>query len=206
MEAVMTTTAKPKLRPGMRMSVDEFLDLPETDAKPRLELDDGVLYVMPRPRRSHQFLALWLGWHIANYLNGFAEPPAEVYPELVVILSRAPRRVMVPDLAIILRGRAGIFVGGYAEGAPDIVVEILSTNRRRDLVRKRHIYAAAGVKEYWIVDPRHDTVLPLQLHDGRYAARPTLGVGDVLTTPLLSGLAIPLAAVFEHRLRPPRDE
>ena len=197
----MTTTAKPKLRPGMRMSVDEFLDLPETDAKPRLELDDGVLYVMPRPRRARQFLALWLGWHIANYLNGFAEPPAEVYPELVVILSRAPRRVMVPDLAIILRGRAGIFVG-----APDIVVAILSTNRRRDLVRKRRIYAAAGVKEYWIVDPRHDTVLSLQLHDGRYAARSTLGVGDVLTTPLLPGLAIPLAAVFEHRLRPPRDD
>ena len=49
------TTAKPILRTGMRMSVDEFLDLPETDDKLRLELDDGELYVMPRPRRVHQF-------------------------------------------------------------------------------------------------------------------------------------------------------
>ena len=49
------TTAKPKLRTGMRMSVDEFLDLPEDDEYRWLELDDGELYIMPRPRRIHQF-------------------------------------------------------------------------------------------------------------------------------------------------------
>jgi Uma2 family endonuclease len=45
-----------KLPIGTRLTVDQFLDLPETDDKPILELDDGELYIMPRPRRLHQFV------------------------------------------------------------------------------------------------------------------------------------------------------
>ena len=92
------------------------------------------------------------------------------------------------------------------EGAPDIVVEILSADRNRDLVRKRQIYAEAGVLEYWPIDPRNDTVTQLELRDGAYVERALLGVEDVLTTPLLPGLAIPLAEIFQHRRRPARDE
>ena len=151
------TTAKPILRTGMRMSVDEFLDLPETDDKLRLELDDGELYVMPRPRRVHQFLKDGLVAYFRNHLDSFQEPPAVMYSELVTILSREPRRVLVPDLAIILHEHTDIFVRGYAEGPPDIVIEILSSDRNRDLVRKRQLYAESGVPEYWILDYRNNT-------------------------------------------------
>ena len=51
------TTSKPKLRTGIRMSADEYLALPEIDEYRWLELDDGELYFMPRPRRGHQFLS-----------------------------------------------------------------------------------------------------------------------------------------------------
>ena len=54
------------------------------------------------------------------------------------------------------------------EGAPDIAVEILSTDRNRDLVRKRQAYADAGVLEYWIFDASNDTVTLLELRDGEY--------------------------------------
>ena len=199
------TTAKPILRTGMRMSVDEFLDLPEPDDKPKLELDDGELYVMPRPRRVHQFLKDGLVAYFRNHLDSFQEPPAVMYSELVTILSREPRRVLVPDLAIILHEHTDIFVRGYAEGPPDIVIEILSSDRNRDLVRKRQIYAEAGVPEYWIFDYQNDTVTPLELQGGEYVERPTLGVDDILTTALLPGLAIPLADLFQHRQRP-RDD
>ena len=72
-------------------------------------------------------------------------------------------------------------------------------------MRKRRIYAEAGVLEYWPVDPRNDTVTQLELRDGQYVERAVLGADDTLTTPLLPGLSIPLAAVFRHRQRPPRD-
>ena len=188
-----------------RLTIAEFLDLPDTEEKQKMELDDGELYIMPRPRPLHQFLIYWLGWHIANYIESFAEPPAEVYPDVVVIMSREPRRVLVPDLAIILAGQPYRTVGGYFEGVPNIVMEVLSTDRNRDLVRKRQLYAEAGVREYWIVDPRADTVILLELRDGEYAERAVLTVSDTLTTPLLLGLAIPLADVFRHRQRPTDD-
>lgn len=193
------------LRAGTRMSIAEFLDLPDTEEKQKMELDDGELYIMPRPRPVHQFLIYWLGWHIANYIENFAEPPAEVYPDVVVIMSREPRRVLVPDLAIILTGQPYRIVGGYVEGVPNIAVEVLSSDRNRDLVRKRQLYAEAGVLEYWIVDPRGDTLTLLELRDEEYTERAVLTVSDTLTTPLLPGLAIPLADVFRHRQRPADD-
>ena len=206
--AVATAAAaavKPKLRTGTRMSLDEFLALGETDGCQ--ELDDGVLYLMPSASPDHQFLQTELIWHLVSYLRRFLEPPAALFPDTTVILSRERQRAPEPDLAIILSARAGIVGLSRIEGTPDIVVEILSSDRSHDLVYKRRIYAKAGVKEYWIVDPRHDTVLPLTLQDdGTYADCVPLGPGDTLSTPLLPGLAIPLADLFRHRRRPAQDD
>ena len=198
------TTSKPRLRTGARMSLDEFLALGETDEG--LELFDGVLYVMGTPTKDHQFLLAQLLWFIVSYLDSFVEPPAEVYPDITTILSRELQRAVDPDLVIILSGRDDIGGAIYIEGAPDIVVEILSTDRSHDLVYKRRIYAESGVREYWIFDPVNDTVLPLELQNGEYVERPTLTTADTLTPLLLPGLAIPLADIFHHRRRPPREE
>ena len=197
----MTTT---KYRTGMRMSLDEFLALDETDGK--WELDDGVLYIMSSGTRDHQFLIFQFSWNLQNYLNEFDEPPAHFYHELTTILSWELQRAPEPDIVIVREGRPGVLEGRWVEGAPDIVAEILSTDRSRDLVRKRQIYAEAGVLEYWPIDPRNDTVTQLELRDGEYVERAVLGADDTLATPLLPGLSIPLADIFRHRQRPPRDE
>ena len=202
----MITVAKPKprLRAGARMSLDEFLALGETDE--RLELIDGALYIMSTPTKDHQFLLARLIVYFELYLDAFTLAPAEVYQDITTILSPELQRVVEPDLVVILGGRNDI--GGliYVEGVPDIVVEILSSDRSHDLVRKRQIYAEAGVREYWILDPRYDTVTLLELRGGVYAARATLAAGDTLTTPLLPGLAVPLADIFQHPRRPARAE
>ena len=202
----MITAAKPKpqLRAGARMSLDEFLALGETDE--RLELIDGALYIMSTPTKDHQFLLARLIVYFELYLDAFTPAPAEVYQDITTILSPELQRVVEPDLVVILGGRNDI--GGliYVEGVPDIVVEILSSDRSHDLVRKRQIYAEAGVREYWILDPRHDTVTLLELRGGVYAARATLAAGDTLTTPLLPGLDVPLADIFQHPRRPARAE
>ena len=198
------TTAKPKLHTGTRMSLDEFLSLGETDE--RLELFDGILYIMPTATKDHQFLMFWIRYYFEIYLNGFEVPPAEVHHDLTTILSRELQRAVGPDLVVILAGRDNIGGRIHVAGVPDIVVEILSTDRNHDLVFKRWIYAEAGVQEYWIFDPVNYTVLPLELHDGEYIERAILTAADTLTTPLLPGLAIPLADIFHHRRRPPRDE
>ena len=196
----MTTT---KYRTGMKMSLDEFLSLGRTDGK--WELDDGVLYIMASGTPDHQFLHFQFGWHIENYLNGFDEPPAHFYQEMTTILSRELQRAPEPDIVIILDERQEIVSRSRVEAPPDIAIEILSTDRSRDLVRKRQIYAEAGILEYWLIDPRDDTVTQMELRDGEYVERAVLGSDDTLTTPLLPGLSIPLADIFRHRRRPDRD-
>ena len=194
------TTAKPKLRTGARMSLDEFLALGETDE--RLELFDGVLYLMSSPSKDHQFLMIRIRLQFEAFLDDFDLPPCEVHHDMTTILSEELQRVVEPDLVVILAGRADIGGVRHVEGVPDIVVEILSSDRAHDLVFKRRIYAEAGVREYWIIDPRADTVLLLELQGDHYVERANLTATDTLTTPLLPGLAIPLAEIFLHQQRP----
>ena len=197
----MSTTG---LRTGTRMSLDEFLDLGETDGK--WELDDGVLYIMSSGSPDHQFLILQFFWNIQNYLNGFEIPPAHFYHEMTTILSRELQRAPEPDIVIVLNEHRDIVGRSRVEAPPDIVAEILSVDRNRDLVRKRQIYAEAGVLEYWLIDPLNDTVTQLELQEGVYVEQAILGADDSLTTPLLPGLSLPLGDIFRHRQRPPRDE
>ena len=191
-----------KPRPGMRLTVEEFMDLPETWDKRKMELDEGVLYIMPRPRRGHGFFQMKLVVHIDPYLDSFDEPPAELMMDFIIALSLERRVLLAPDLCIVLRGNAAVVGDRMVEGAPDIVVEVLSSDRNRDLVRKRQLYAEAGVPEYWIFDPRNDTATLLELRNDEYVERAVLTADDTLTTPLLPGLTIPLADVFRHRRRP----
>ena len=194
------TTLKP--RSGMRLSVDEFMELPDTDDRRKLELDKGALYIMPRPRRVHGFLQRRLAYPIDQYLDSFDLPPGELMMDFIVALSLEERILLAPDLTVVLRGNPATITDRMVEGTPDIVVEILSSDRSRDLIRKRRLYAEAGVPEYWLIDPTNDTADVLELRDGEYVQRGVLTAADTLTTPLLPDLGIPLADVFRHRLRP----
>ena len=191
-----------KPRAGMRLTVAEFLDLPDTDDRRKMELDEGELYIMPRPRKDHSFLEHRLYRHIEDWLDSFAEPPAELFSDFLVVLHLERRILLAPDLTIVLKSSAVVSDELVFDGTPDIVIEILSSDRRRDLVRKRMLYAAAGVPEYWIFDPVNDDALLLELRDGEYVQRARLDAAGTLTTLRLPGLSIPLADVFRHRRRP----
>lgn len=203
----MTTKIGP--RSGMQLSVDEFmdLDLPEPDDKLKLELDDGKLYIMPRPRIAHQSTQGSLIQIFYNYQDSFDEVPFEVHADVIVALPSELPRLFAPDLAVILPGNDAVVGERMIEGAPDIVVEVLSSDRNRDLVRKRQVYAEAGIPEYWIFDQVNQVVRHLELHDGEYVERTVLTADDTLTTQLLPGLAIPLSNVFRlrGRARPARE-
>ena len=193
-----------KPRTGIYLTIEEFLKFPDTEDRRKMELDDGELYIMPRPRRIHQAWNLDLAWHIQSYLRRFPEPPAELLQDFTVALSLERRRLFAPDLSIVLLERSSIIGDRMIEGAPDIVIEILSSDRGRDLVHKRQVYAEAGVPEYWIFDPEGERATLLELREGQYIERAVLGASNTLTTPLLPGLEIPMADVFRNRRRPPR--
>jgi len=192
---------------GTPMSVAEYLELelPEPDDKRTIELDDGKLYIAEFARVSHQFVLGQLLFRLWQYLDGFSEPQGEVWQRDILVLSRDLQRIMMADLTVTLQGHEHPIVDGCVEVEPDIVVEIISDDsRHRDLVWKRQVYEEAGIPEYWIMDELHQTVQQLELRNGQYVERAVLTADDTLTTPLLPGLAIPLADVFRHRSRPAR--
>ena len=94
-----------------------------------------------------------------------------------------------PDILYLAPGRE--YTNRNAEGM-DIAVEVVSdaaSDRKRDLVTKRAEYAAAGVPEYWVVDPAERQVLVLSLRDGEYVE--AVGrEGDVLESIVLPGFEV----------------
>lgn len=99
------------------------------------------------------------------------------------------------------RGRApDLLSGDWVTGAPDIVIEIGSpSTRSRDETIKRRLYDGSDVTEYWIVDPEIDVIRVYRRADAGFdrAVEVSAEAGDVLTTPLLPGLVIPAAQVFD---------
>ena len=112
----------------------------------------------------------------------------------------SPYDVVVPDLIYFTPARFKEVVGEKnAQGAPDLAIEILSpSTRRRDEILKRRLYERTGVNEYWVVDPKLETVKVHRLVEGKYQKAAELSLEDdaVLTTPLLPDLSLPLREIF----------
>lgn len=183
----MSTVAK-------RWTYDDLVALPEDNL--RHEILDGEHFVVPSPLTKHQRLTLRLA--AALFAHTEAQGVGEVFvaPFDVVF---SPDNVVEPDILYVSRPRAGIVTERNVQGAPDLVIEILSeSTRRRDELQKRKIYERYGVAEYWIVDPEIDAVKVYRRGAAGYDAPLQLSVegNDTLTTPLLPGFSLALATFF----------
>ncbi len=104
-----------------------------------------------------------------------------------------------PDLLVLRDGSDPRFQDRFWLGA-DLVVEVVSPDGpERDLVDKRIDYAEADIPEYWIVDPRHDTITVLTLRDRNYVEHGVFSRGQSAPSPLLGDLAVDVAATFDTR-------
>jgi Uma2 family endonuclease len=108
--------------------------------------------------------------------------------------------VVQPDLLFVASTRSHVITEKHIQDPPDLVVEILSeTTRKTDEIIKRKLYERYGVREYWIVDPELETVKVYRRTDKGYVRTAELAreAGGVLSTPLLAGLELSLALIFE---------
>lgn len=182
---------------GMKLTYDDFLLFPD-DGK-RHELIDGEHYVTPSPNMKHQRVSGNLYFLIRAWLED--HPIGQVfYAPLDIVFSRFD--VVEPDLLYLSNERAAeVAIPQHVTGAPEIVVEIGSPGtRKRDETIKRRLYARWGVSEYWVVDPELD-VVRVYRRAGDLFGRPdelSLEAGDVLSTPYLPGLELPLARIFSN--------
>lgn len=180
----------------VKLTYADLLALPDDGM--RHELIDGEHHVTPAPRPAHQIVAGNLHLLIGTYLR---EQPHGVlmFAPLDVVLS--PHDVVEPDLVSFSRVRFSTHVGERcAEGPPDLAVEIVSRGtRRRDEMLKRRLYERMQVGEYWVVDPRVESVTVYRLSGTTYQRPQHLARQDdaILRTPLFPELELPLARIFE---------
>ena len=193
----MITATATQPRVAAKMTVDDYIALPEREG--RWELVDGVLQKMAAPSLEHQRLIILLCQLIEPYLSAATPRLGVLLAEVAVRMSQF--RVAEPDLVYVRTERQHLLQGTIVAGAPDLVVEILSQDRAKDLIRNRHWYAASGIPEYWIMDPANDTLTILELSAGQYQERAVLTAQDTLTTPTIPGLTIPLTEVFNDPVR-----
>ena len=161
----------------------------------RYELLDGDLLMTPAPNLKHQEVQCRLGRRLAQFVEERALGKFFFAPCDVVL---SDTDVVQPDLLFVSRERAHLLSGGEnVQGAPDLVIEILSpATAGRDRGYKRELYAKHGVTEYWLVDPAAGTVRIHRLQDGALAAAHTFGRGQILRSPLLDGFELDLDAFF----------
>lgn len=109
--------------------------------------------------------------------------------------------VFQPDIIFVSNERASILQNGkHVKGAPDLVVEILSSNWRHDLNHKRRIYERYNVLEYWIVDPRSRTVEVLVHENGAFECVQRAVAGETAASTLLPGFVVEVAYLFRGLL------
>ena len=179
----------------VRMTYEDLLELPDDGL--RHELIDGEHFVTPSPITAHQLIAGNLHRMIATYLQEHRLGVIAFAPFDVVFTRHD---VVEPDLIYFSSERfKEVVTEKNAQGPPNLAIEVLSPGtRRRDEVLKRRLYERMGVSEYWIVDPKVEVVKVHRMEDGKYRrSELTLDDQDVLTTPLLPDLALPLPQIFE---------
>ncbi len=146
-EPVGNYTEAEKIR---KYTLDDYYALPDDQ---RVELIDGVFYDMSAPSAIHQIILgdLYILFRECADRHGM---PCHVFlSPFDVRLDRDNYTMVQPDLVIFCHD-FDIDMKRY-EGAPDLAVEILSpSTRRKDLTLKLFKYEQAGVREYWVVDPK----------------------------------------------------
>ncbi|SRR5258705_483411 len=176
------------------LTVHDYREMPE--GPPYYQLIDGELQMSPSPNREHQEILTRIFAAFVRYLDKHPRAGRLYVAPFDVYLTDL--NVYQPDLVFISSERRNILSDQGAEGAPDLVVEILSPRTAKaDRGVKRDIYARTGVQELWIVDPDREQVQVYDLPQNADAPAATYSKRQKLRSGVLPKLVIPIASIFD---------
>ena len=135
-------------------TLDDYYALPDDQ---RVELIDGVFFEMLAPTHIHQRILGDLHILFRECAEQHGLPCEVLLAPFDVRLDRDNYTMVQPDLLVICQDEQ--LTAKRLEGAPDLAIEILSpSTRMKDMVLKLHKYQNAGVREYWIIDPKNRVI------------------------------------------------
>ena len=158
----------------------------------RVEFTDGRIEGLPIPTDAHQSVLLFLHALFRAWLR----PRGGVVMVSGMRMRVREGKFRAPDI-LLLRDRSDPRRRNRCWQGADLVVEVVSPDDPdRDLVEKRADYAEAGIAEYWIADPRDETLTVLVLGEVAYVEHGRYGRGETAASVLLEGFAAEASAVF----------
>ena len=171
------------LAKGRKYTVEEIEAMPEDVF---VELIDGVLYYQATPTLTHQALLSFLHIEIGSYIRE-NKGTCKVYEgPLALYLNQDSETYLIPDLMIVC-DKSKSEERGIVSG-PDVVMEVVSpSSRTRDYILKLNKYQEAGVREYWILDPKEEKIIVYQFENEMIKI---YGFQDRIPVAALDGLEI----------------
>ena len=192
-QAALIETSRSDWPTQGRWTYDDYRRLPDDGW--RYEVIRGRLYMAPAPRPRHQKTLGRLHLAFSRFVD--ARDLGELYLAPIDVILPGLAMPVQPDLSFIRKNRLAIVTDDGVEGAPDLVVEVLSpSNWLADRRVKLEVYAAAGVEEYWIVDPDDGTIEVFVLDRGSYALLDKRALGESIRSRLLDGFEVVLDEVL----------
>ena len=188
-------------RSGTLLTYEDYRNMPDDE---RYELIDGDLIMAAAPSVTHQIVQGNIGTPLSTFIrtNNLGRM---LYAPTDVRLSNI--NVVQPDILFVSRERAHLITYNVIDGAPDLVIEILSPSTAAlDKTRKRELYARYRVPEYWQADTDARRVVVLTLAGDDYEVAGVYGMGDTLVSPLLAGFRLDVDDIFDADVLDLQDE
>ena len=188
-------------RSGTLWTYEDYRNTPDDE---RYELMDGELIIVATPSVVHQDTSRNIGTPLSTFIrtNNLGRM---LYAPTDVRLSNI--NVVQPDILFVSRERAHLITYNVIDGAPDLVIEILSPSTAAlDKTRKRELYARYRVPEYWQADTDARRVMVLTLAGDDYEVAGVYGMGDTLVSPLLTGFRLDVDDIFDADVLDLQDE
>jgi Uma2 family endonuclease len=176
---------------ALKFTYEDYCLLPEDR---RYEVVDGEPFLTPAPTPNHQDIVLELVTRLREFVNARKLGRVVLSP-CDVLLSKYD--ILQPDIFFIATGREGIVGEKYIDGAPDLVVEVLSpSTESRDREAKAKRYAIFGVREMWLIDSGSRTIEVLENGGQGFRPHGTFGGSDLVRSTVLPGLDLSAASIF----------
>jgi len=171
-----------------------YADYMKTSDDERYELLNGELVLSLSPKEIHQSISGILHLMVGTFVRDRGLGKVYFSPFDVVL---SDSDVVQPDLLFVSNERIGIVTADNVQGAPDLVVEILSPSTAdRDRKIKLDLYAKHGVKEYWMVDPDARTITVLLRGESGFEVNGVYGGGQTMRSPMLEEFSVALEEIF----------
>ncbi len=181
----------PETVTNIKFTYQDYLLLP---GDKRYEIIEGELIMVPAPIPYHQDVSKSLFLLLNNYVES-KNLGKIYYAPIDVVLS--DENIVQPDILFISKKRFSIIAEKNIQGAPDLVVEIISpSTRERDRLLKRKLYAKFGVREFWLVDGEKKEVEVLTLKGKGFEKTGLYTRNETLLSPFLQGLKISVNEIF----------